>query len=68
MTKRLFHIGDRVCYLPATRDGLTIAGTVTVNQQPTNSFVRFEKDDPRPSSDRDFLADQNDLELLQAAE
>ena len=64
MTKRLFHIGDRVRYLPATRDGLTITGTVAVDQQTTNSFVRFDKDDPTQSSDRDFLADQNDLELL----
>jgi hypothetical protein len=64
MSKRLFHIGDRVRYLPATRDGLTITGTVAVNQLLSNSFVRFVKDDPNQSYDRDFLADQSDLELL----
>ena len=64
MSKRLFHIGDRVRYLPATRDGLTITGTVAVNQRPLSCFVRFEKDDPNQSYGRDFLADQNDLELL----
>lgn len=64
MSKRLFHIGDRVRYLPATRDGLTITGTVAVNQPLLNSFVRFVKDDPNQSYDRDFLADQSDLELL----
>jgi len=64
MSKRLFHIGDRVRYLPATRDGLTITGTVAVNQLLLNSFVHFVKDDPNQSYDRDFLADQSDLELL----
>ena len=64
MSKRLFHIGDRVRYLPATRDGLTITGTVAVNQRLLNSFVLFVKDDPNQSYDRDFLADQSDLELL----